>query len=194
MINNKTDYLQYLEADRVALGRKKLNLKYRLKNLIYPDYIWNFQRVLRKTEYYRNTKENNFFKKLYFVFLKIKLLRMSVKLGFYIPENVFGPGLAIIHYGTIIVNANAKIGSNCRIHADTNIGESGGLEGAPKIGNNVYLAPGVKIYGNISIANNIAIAANACVSSSFHDENILIGGIPAKFIKNIDIKQIIKHI
>lgn len=126
--------------------------------------------------------------------MKIRLLRISVKLGFSIPENVFGPGLSIVHYGTIVVNANAKVGSNCRIHADTNIGESGGVAGAPNIGNNVYLAPGVKIYGNITIANNTAIAANACVNSSFNIENTLIGGIPAKVIKNIDIKQIIKHI
>jgi serine O-acetyltransferase len=194
MIRNKTDYLKYIEADRIALGRKNFNFKLKLKNLIYPDYIWNFQRILRKTEYYKNTKENNLFKKIYYVFLKIKLLRISVKLGFSIPENVFGPGLSIVHYGTIIVNANSKIGSNCRIHADTNIGESGGVSGAPNIGNNVYLAPGVKIYGNITIANNTAIAANACVSSSFYSENTLIGGIPAKVIKNIDIKQIIKHI
>lgn len=194
MIKNKITYLLYIESDRVALGRKSLNFKFKLKNLIYPDYIWNFQRALRKTEYYRNTRENNFFKKVYYFFLKIRLLRMSVKLGFSIPENVFGPGLAIVHYGTIVVNANAKVGSNCRIHADTNIGESGGLAGAPNIGNNVYIAPGVKIYGNISIANNTAIAANACVSSSFKDENILIGGIPAKYIKNIDIKQILKHL
>lgn len=119
---------------------------------------------------------------------------MSVKLGFSIPEIVFGPGLAIVHYGTIVVNGNAKVDSNCQIYTDTNIGESGGLAGAPTIGNIVYLAPGVKIYDNINIANNKAIAANACVNSSSQEENILLGGIPANFIKKIDIKQIIKHI
>ena len=46
MIRNKTDYLKYIEADRIALGRKDFNFKLKLKNLIYPDYIWNFQRIL----------------------------------------------------------------------------------------------------------------------------------------------------
>jgi serine O-acetyltransferase len=194
MILNKKDYLYYLEADRIALGREKMNFKMKIKEFIYPDYIWKFQRLLRETEYYGNTKETSIFKKVYYLFLKVRFLSLSIKLGFTIPENVFGPGLAIVHYGTIVVNGNSKIGANCRIHANTNIGESGGLSGAPIIGDNVYIAPGVKIYGRISIASNTAIAANTCVGSSFYEENFLIGGIPAKTLKQFDIKQIIKHI
>ena len=58
----------------------------------------------------------------------------------------------------------------------------------------MYIAPGAKIYGNIIIANNIAIGANAVVNKSFEEENILIAGNPAKKIKTIDIKKIIKHV
>lgn len=115
-------------------------------------------------------------------------------MGFSIPKNAFGPGLSIPHYGTIVVNSQAKIGKNCKIHAGVNIGASGGKPGAPIIGDNVYLGPGCKIYGEITIANNIAVAANACVGSSFLEENILIGGIPAKKIKTFDIKSILKHL
>lgn len=64
MIKNRIDYLKYIEADRIALGRKNFGFKLKLKNLSYPDYIWNFQRILRKTEYCRNTKDNNSFKKI----------------------------------------------------------------------------------------------------------------------------------
>ena len=46
----------------------------------------------------------------------------------------------------------------------------------------------------ITIANNIAIAANAVVNKSFTEENIMIGGVPAKKIKEIDISVIIKHL
>ena len=121
-------------------------------------------------------------------------MKISLKLGFSIPINVFGPGLAIVHYGTIVINANAKVGANCRIHPSTCIGASGGSSKAPQIGDNVYIAPGVKIYGDITLANNIATAANAAVGKSFEEENILIGGVPAVKIKNIDITKIIKHI
>jgi serine O-acetyltransferase len=194
MILTKIDYYKYLETDRIALGRNRRTLYSRIIDFFYPDYIWKFQRVLRKAEYYRNTRRGNLFKTIYYLIIKLRFIRLSLRLGFSIPENVFGPGLAIVHYGTIVVNAGAKIGKNCRINACVNIGESGGKSGAPVIGDNVYIAPGVKIYGRIRIAGNTAIAANACVSSTFEQENTLIGGIPAKILKKIDISSLIKHI
>jgi len=194
MIFSKEDYLNYLEADRVALGRKKTTFLDKLLQLISPDYIWEFQRLLRKLEYYRNVKNNGFVNKLIYLYLRLKYKKMSVKLGFTIPGNVFGPGLAIVHYGTIVVNENARVGANCRIHVGTNIGASGGTNKAPQIGDNVYLAPGVKIFGDIKIPNNTAIGANSVVTKSFEEENMLIAGIPAEIIKPIVIKQMIKHI
>lgn len=119
---------------------------------------------------------------------------ISLKLGFSIPESVCGPGLRISHYGTIVIHHKTRIGANCKIHVCTNIGESGGVAGAPVIGDNVYTGPGVKIYGNIVIASNIAIAANAAVSKSFLNEGKIIGGVPAKEIGDIDIKKILKPI
>ena len=138
----------------------------------------------------------NWFKRLVelYKFDKIKFKKKSIKLGFTIPENVFGPGLSIPHYGTIVVNANAKVGANCRIHVCTNIGASGGSSMAPIIGDNVYIGPGAKIYGNVVIGNNNAIAANATVNKSFEEEGVLIGGVPSKIIGEINIKRIIKHI
>ncbi|WP_242502126.1 serine O-acetyltransferase [Flagellimonas olearia] len=144
-------------------------------------------------EYYYNCK-NSFWSKPTYYYLKYKFRKISIKLGFSIPINVFGPGLAIVHYGTIVVNTNARIGKNCRIHACTNIGASGGTSHAPQIGDNVYIAPGAKIYGKINVANNCAIGANAVVNKSFEETGILIAGNPAKKIKEIDIKKIIKHI
>ena len=157
------------------------------------QYIWKFQKALRKVEYYINCK-NNGLNKIYIYYLRYKLKNISIKLGLTIPPNVFGPGLAIVHYGTIVINSAVRIGENCRIHACVNIGASGGSVEAPQIGNNVYIAPGAKIYGNIKIANNIAIGANATVGKSFEEDSILIAGNPAKKIKEIDIKKIIKHL
>lgn len=194
MILSKEDYLNYLEADRIALGRNKAGLVDKLIRLISPDYIWNFQKLLRKLEYYKNVKNNGPFNKLIYLYLRLRYKKLSVKLSFTIPENVFGPGLAIVHYGTIVVNENAKVGANCRIHVGTNIGASGGTNKAPQIGDNVYLAPGVKILGDIKVPNNTAIGANSVVTKSFEEENMMIAGIPAKIIKLITIKQIIKHI
>lgn len=193
MIVDKKTYKTYLEADRIALGATGSGIKSRLINLISPDYIWQFQKTLRKLEYYNNCKKSGL-NLLYFYYLKLRFRKQSLKLGVSIPINVFGPGLAIVHYGTIVINSNTKVGKNCRIHACTNIGASGGRPEAPQIGDNVYIGPGAKIYGNIKLGNNIAISANAVVNKTFEEDNILLAGNPAKNIKTIDIKKIIKHI
>ena len=152
-----------------------------------------FQKLLRKLEYYSNCK-NYGVNKIYILYLKFIFKKKSLKLGFSIPINVFGPGLSIVHYGTIIINYTCKIGANCRLHACVNIGASGGEKQGPMLGDNVYIGPGVKIYGNISIANNTAIGANAVVNKSFNKENTIIAGIPAKVIGEVNIKRIIKYI
>ena len=193
MISSKEDYLRYLNQDKKALGITNLSLGAQFINFLSPNYIWKFQKALRKVEYYLNCK-NKGINKVYLYYLKYKLKNVSIKLGLSIPPNVFGPGLAIVHYGTIVINSAVRIGENCRIHACVNIGASGGSVEAPQIGNNVYIAPGAKIYGNIKIANNIAIGANATVGKSFEEDSILIAGNPAKKIKEIDIKKIIKHL
>jgi serine O-acetyltransferase len=190
MIRSYQDYQDYLNADKIALGKHD---KFSFREFIFPDPIWRFQRLLRKTEYFTNTSKN-FLSKSYSYWLKYRLSKLSLRLGFSIPLNVFGPGLAIVHYGTIVVHHKARVGKNCRIHVCTNIGASGGSDKAPVIGDNVYLAPGVKIYGDIKIGNNIAISANAVVNRSFEEEDVMLAGVPAKVIKPIDIKTVIKHL
>jgi serine O-acetyltransferase len=105
-------------------------------------------------------------------------------LGFSIPLNVFGPGLCIAHKGTIVVNQNARIGENCRIHVCTNIGSGRKGFSAPQIGNNAYIGPGAKIFGDIVIADDIAIGANSVVNKSFHEKGISIAGVPARKINS----------
>jgi serine O-acetyltransferase len=193
MIKTKADYLYYLKKDKVALGIKSNGLESKIINILSPNPIWTFQKTLRKLEYYTNCNKSGL-NKLYYYYLKYKFKKKSIKLGFSIPINVFGPGLSIVHYGTIVINSNAKVGKNCRIHACVNIGASGGEKEAPQLGDNIYIAPGAKIYGNIKIANNTAIGANAVVNKTSNDESILLAGNPAKKIKEIDIKRIIKHL
>jgi serine O-acetyltransferase len=115
----------------------------------------------------------------------------SIKLGFSIPPNVFGPGLAIVHYGTIVVNGNARVGANCRLHVCVNIGGSGllvksdkAVHLAPQIGSNVYISAGVKIYGPVRIADGIAIGANAVVNRTLETPSTTIAGVPARVISN----------
>lgn len=193
MIQSKLDYKRYLEQDSIALRLNTLSMSAKLLNFVSPNKIWQFQKLLRKVEYYGNCKSTGI-SKLYYFYLKYRFKKLSMKLGFSIPPNVFGPGLSIAHYGTIVVNSASKIGSNCRIHVCVNIGASGGQPEAPQIGDNVYIAPGAKIFGDITIPSNTAIGANAVVNKSFTEEHSMIAGIPAKVIGKVDINKLIKHI
>ncbi len=106
--------------------------------------------------------------------------------GFQIPPNLdIGDGIYIGHYGTIIINANAKLGSNINLTTNVLIGQTnrGKLKGAPTIGNNVYLGYGCVVVGNIKVGNNVLIAANAYVNQDVPDNSIVIGN-PASIITN----------
>ncbi|WP_204215322.1 hypothetical protein [Erysipelatoclostridium sp. An173] len=122
MIKSKEDYLYYLEADRISLGEKRK--KPHIISIWEIDVIWKFQRLLRKAEYLHNCKSTGI-NKFYYKWIQYRLFRASVKTGFGIPLNVFGPGLSIAHLGPIVVNGFAKIGKNCRLHPFTCIGIDG---------------------------------------------------------------------
>ncbi len=186
MIKSKKDYLFYLEADRISQRiPKKQSLLRRVKSFISPNYIWEFQKSLRKLEYSKNCKKG-LISSIHRVFIKRKYRKLSMKLGFSIPINVFGPGLSIAHYGTIVVNSGARIGANCRLHTSVNIGTGNGYaDNAPTLGDNCYIAPGAKLYGGISIADNVVIGANAVVNKSFEESNIAIAGMPARKIADV---------
>lgn len=123
---------------------------------------------------------------MYLKFLYYHFLKESIKYGFTIPINAFGPGLSLAHYGSIIVNG--KIGKNCRIHSCVNIGEGHGK--TPIIGDNVYIGPGAKIFGGIKIGNNVAIGANAVVNKDVPD-NVTVAGIPAVIISKKGSKELL---
>jgi len=173
MISDKASYKYYLERDLKA---------YELDRVSFYNYFWmdcvRFQRRLRKIEYLNNVRRGNFFCRLYQMILEIINHHLAVRMGFSIPKNVFGPGLCFVHYGTIVVSPLATVGENCRIHPSTSIGY---YNGAPTIGNNVYIGPGAKLFGQITIGDNVTIGANAVVNRDVPN-NVTVGGIPAKII------------
>jgi serine O-acetyltransferase len=182
MIKNKSDLEYYLAEDAKANDIVTLSSYEQFLTFFDPNLLWTFIKCLRKYEYYLNTNQSNLLiriKRKYFLYHYKKL---GYQLGFSIPPNVFGPGLRIPHYGTIVVHPFVKVGSNCVIQAGVNIGVNNG--GVPTIGDNVYIGPGAKLFGSIEIANDTAIGANAVVTKSFTESNITIAGIPAKIIKH----------
>ena len=172
-IRNKNDLYEFLKADKFAL---KKNTK---KPAFYGDEIWKFEISLRFCEYYKNCHPKSFLK----YFWLYRYNKLSLKLGYEVPFNVFGKGLRINHKGLLIVNGAAKIGDYCDIGMGVIIGEKNAL--SPIIGNNVTIFPGAILIGNIKIGDNCIIGANALVNKSFESNSVL-AGVPAKIIKTLD--------
>jgi serine O-acetyltransferase len=158
-------------------GRPVRTIKRRIKLFFSPDYIERFMLVLRKVEYLRD--KNGILQKISLMQAKKRFNKVSLQLGFSINPGVFGPGLYIPHYGTIVVNGNARVGANCVLHTSTCIAGSE----FKKLGDNLYISTGVIIAGDITLANNITISANSLVNKSVNEQNVLLGGTPAKVIK-----------
>lgn len=172
MIDNREQYLYYKKCDLAAHGLQKVSLY----NYWWQDCL-RFQLRLRRIEYLHNCRHDVLSKAWLFV-LEVINHRLATRLGFTIPKNVFGPGLCIVHYGTIVVSPLAKVGAHCRIHPGTSIGD---YNGAPQLGDHVYVGPGAKLYGPIQIGNNVAIGANSVVNQSF-ESNITLAGAPAHVV------------
>ena len=145
-------------------------------------YLKKYIKLLRKSEYHYNLR-NNPFHMIMYIYTRRKKNDLGTKLGIEIFENSFDSGLRIYHAGNIVVNREAIIGKNCKLHGDNCIGNSGFSTKSPRIGDNVRLGVGAKVIGDVIIANNITVAAGAVVVDSFEEEGITIGGIPAKKLK-----------
>ena len=75
-------------------------------------------------------------------------------------------------YG-IFISQGTVIGKNCTIFQHVTIGSNtlgdSDKNGAPKIGDNVYIGAGAKIIGDITVGNNVRIGANCVVFSDIPD-------------------------
>lgn len=183
MIQNKQDLKLYLKQDMHFY--KNASIWDRFINRVTSDpiyFISKYIKLLRLEEYYYNSRKDFVGKIVYLYFFR-KKNKLGNKLGFKIPHNTVEAGLTIYHHGEIIVNENAKIGENCKLHGGNCIGNNGIYDKSPIIGNNLDLGIGAKIIGNVKLGNNIRVGANAVVTKSFENDNLILVGLPAHEVK-----------
>ena len=171
-VRTKRAHRFYLAADLASHGLERWHWYDRYR---YP--IVQFQRLLRHVEYLDGQRG------IFTIIRAVQLWRLKqlgMKLGFTVPRHVFGPGLSLAHYGSIVVNGQAHVGRNARVHSGVNIGELDGV--APRIGDNVYLGPGAKLFGAITVGDGAVVGANAVVNRDV-PPGVVVGGVPARIIR-----------
>jgi serine O-acetyltransferase len=103
------------------------------------------------------------------------------------PTAAIGPGLYLPHTGYIVVSTRARIGRNCTVAHGVTIGHArggvSGKEGAPVLGDRVYVGPGAVIIGPITIGDDALIGAGAVVVKSVPPRAVVAGN-PARVLSH----------
>lgn len=174
MIQSKKELDFYIKADYMMnRGYFKPSFKQRLKAILSPDYIMDFLITMRRVDYYTQQA-------IPLIINKFKYKKLSIKLGFSIGAEVFGYGLVIPHYGTIVVGENNRIGNYAVLHSSTCI-----TARQKVIGNNFYLSTGAKVTTGENLGDNIMVSANSVVTKGYSQGNVLLVGAPAIIKKTI---------
>lgn len=93
-------------------------------------------------------------------------------------------------------NGTVEIGNNCDIGPEVTFQTGGHLIGTPErragegvaytqsVGDGTWIGGRVTVVGDTRVGNSCVVAASACVVKSTPD-NVLVGGVPAKVIKEL---------
>ena len=106
------------------------------------------------------------------------LRRLSLRTQIQIPWCcAIGPGFYIGHLGRVIVHPAAVIGRNCNVATGVTIGAIGfgRREGAPILGDGVWVGTNAVIVGGVSIGTNVLIAPNAYVNFDVPSDSVVVG-------------------
>ena len=128
---------------------------------------------------YKNKK--GFLNKIIYYFKLFKYSKYSSKLNVMINTNVFIKNFWFEHFN-VVINKEAIIGENLVCIGNNCIG--GGKNGAPIIGDNVFVGYGAIIIGKVHIASNVKIGAGAIVTKDILEEGCTVIGTN-KIIKKL---------
>lgn len=117
MIRNKKELDFYVKADRIMNGlTEKPNLKELVLRVIKPNPIIAYLYHMRCYSYYKHKN------KVIGLWHFMRFRKLGMKCGFSIREDVFGYGLVIPHWGTIVISSDLTAGNFCVLHTSTCVG------------------------------------------------------------------------
>ena len=129
---------------------------------IFPNPGLKFMVIFRLCQKYRNRN------KFLFIFFFLWLRNLKFKYGFDISYRTkIGAGFYIGHFGGVVIHGDTLIGNNCNISQGVTLGVSNSKnQGAPIIGDNVFIGPNACVFGNVTIGNNTVIGANTVITEN----------------------------
>lgn len=142
-----------------------------IKMMLLPKYRIVF--LKRQCEYAKEEKHHI----RYFLF-RLWFQHVSDKYGVdFGARTIIGKGFILRHVGAIAIHADAILGDNIEILQGVTIGyeRRGKRQGAPVLGNNIWIGSNATIVGKIRIGNNVLIAPNAFINFDVPDNSIVIG-------------------
>ena len=184
MILSREDLRYYIQEDAKRNGYNRGILYYWLSLLYGREnaYAFKYLKLLRHCEYHTNN--SGLVHKLLSIYYQMRVNRLGMRLNLSIPINKCGYGLRLCHLsggGGILLNVKS-VGNYCGFNSGVLIGNNNAIDAIPTIGNNTAFGPGSKAFGNISIGNHVFVASNSVVVSDIED-NSIVDGVPARFIK-----------
>lgn len=155
-------------------GENSKRLMTRLRYILFtPGYQFTY--CWRKATFARNPLSKMFWRILH--------RRCMFHTGIQIPVGTqIAEGLKIGHFGSIVINPEAKIGRNFSIAQGCLIGNAQGKrKGTPVIGDNVIMSANSIVVGGVTIGDYVMIAPGAFVNFDVPDNSIVVGN-PGKII------------
>lgn len=85
-------------------------------------------------------------------------------------------GLIFPHNGPVVINPSTRIGKNCIIHPCVLLGGNR-KNGAPIIGDNVFIGHGTKIIGHVSIGSYVFLSPGSIITKDIPSNSIVGSGL-----------------
>ncbi|GAB3108928.1 serine O-acetyltransferase [Pseudomaricurvus hydrocarbonicus] len=124
----------------------------------------------------------------FFYLKRMKILARFFEAITYLIFNCYLPAKCVIGQGTycshrgmgVVIHPDSVIGRNCVIGTGVTLGGAGGdKDGAPVIGDDVYLGTGTKVIGPVNVGKNVITGANSVVVKHVAEGQTVVG-IPAR--------------
>lgn len=97
------------------------------------------------------------------------------------PQTIIEPGLAIMHFGGVVITRDCRIGPNCLLYHNVNMVTMKRGQG-PRIGANFYAGVGTTIIGDVIIEDDVTCGAGSVVTRSI-PRDAIVAGVPARILR-----------